>query len=123
LRIYLPCLSAHAQDSGQKAEATDHARIHDVLRRCSILALERERAAFDARTLEQDLARLLLGGNVEQHRPVLDLPLARSALAGAYSAAACCAATPCWQGTPVRHTPRHTPGHTPATLIMLRQAC
>ena len=72
-----------AQDSKQTAEAADRARICDVLRRCSILGLERERAAFDARALEQDLGRLLQGGNVEQHRPVLDLPLARSALAGA----------------------------------------
>ena len=71
------------QDSKQTAEAADRTRVHDVLRRCSILGLERERAAFDARTLEQDLGRLLQGGNVEQHRPVLDLPLARSALAGA----------------------------------------
>lgn len=70
------------QDSGQTAEAADRARVRDVLRRCSVLASERERVAFDARSLEQDLSRLLQGGNVEQHRPVLDLPQARSALAG-----------------------------------------
>lgn len=62
--------------------AVDRARVRDVLRRCSVLASERDRSTFDVRSLEQDLGRLLQGGNVEQHRPVLDLSQARSALAG-----------------------------------------
>ncbi len=51
--------------------------------RCNALGSERPRAAFGTRNLEQDLGRLLRSGNVEQHRDVLERPLASAALAGA----------------------------------------
>ncbi len=75
-------------------EAGDARRVREVLRRCGALPAERERSAFDARSLEQDLARLLRGGSVEQHRAVLDLPLARPALAGALLLLTVCLAAP-----------------------------
>ena len=40
------------------------------------------RATFGAKNLEQDLSRLLRDATIEQHRNVLDRPLAKSALAG-----------------------------------------
>ena len=70
------------QEPAKGGDAGDQWRVREVLRRCGVLPSERERAAFDSRNLEQDLGRLLRGGNVEQHRSVLDLPLARPALAG-----------------------------------------
>ena len=59
--------------------------MRDVLQRCDALATEREKAAFSSKNLEQDLGRLLRNSNVEQHRDVLDRPLAKAALAGAHN--------------------------------------
>ena len=61
--------------------------MRDVLSRCEALPTERDKAAFAAKNLEQDLSRLLRDATIEQHRNVLDRPLAKSALAGAGQAA------------------------------------
>ena len=53
-----------------------------MLSRCEALPTERDKAAFGAKNLEQDLSRLLRDATIEQHRSVLDRPLAKSALAG-----------------------------------------
>lgn len=65
----------------------DRARLTDVLSRCNVMPSERPRPAFSAKSLPQDLGRLLRGGpeSVESHRPVLEKPLACSALAGVLS--------------------------------------
>ncbi len=56
--------------------------MRDVLSRCEALPTERDKAAFTAKNLEQDLGRLLRDATIEQHRNVLDRPLAKSALRG-----------------------------------------
>jgi hypothetical protein len=53
-----------------------------VLARCEAMPTEKDKAAFGAKNLEQDLGRLLRDATIEQHRNVLDRPLAKSALAG-----------------------------------------
>lgn len=87
------CSDAHAsthpsecilQESDTGAQAADAARLKEVISRCGALASERPKSLFSARDLETDLGRLLKGGNVEQHRDVLERPLAASALAGKY---------------------------------------
>eukprot|EP00891_Asterochloris_glomerata_P003123 jgi/Astpho2/3123/fgenesh1_pm.00051_%23_46_t len=60
---------------------TDAARLRDVMSRCGALASERPKATFSDRNVEQDLARLLKGGSVEQHREVLEREVAKQALA------------------------------------------
>ncbi len=52
-----------------------------VLERCGVLAVPRERAVFSGRSVEQDLGRLLRGSSTEQHRDVLERPLAPPAIA------------------------------------------
>ena len=56
-----------------------------MISRCNAMASEKARASFQAKDLEQDLRRLLKSRNVEQHRDVLDRPIASSALAGTNS--------------------------------------
>lgn len=68
------------QEAG--ADSCDAARLRDVVSRCNALPSEKSRASFSPKNLEQDLARLLKGGNIEQHRDVLDRTSAASALAG-----------------------------------------
>ena len=70
------------QEADASSQATDTARAKDVVARCGALASERPRASYATKNLEQDLARLLRSGNVEQHRDVLERPLAASALSG-----------------------------------------
>ena len=70
------------QESDTGAQAADAARLKEVIGRCGALASERPKNTFSAKDLETDLGRLLKGGNIEQHRDVLERPLAASALAG-----------------------------------------
>ena len=70
------------QEPEAAAQAGDGGRLKDVVSRCGALPSERPRASFATKNLEQDLGRLLRSGNVEQHRDVLERPLAASALAG-----------------------------------------
>lgn len=74
--------SARVQEADTAAQATDAARIKDVVSRCGAMASQRPRASYATKNLEQDLTRLLKSGNVEQHRDVLERPQAASALAG-----------------------------------------
>ena len=74
--------SSTIQEGESATQATDTLRIKDVVSRCGALASERPKASYATKNMEQDLARLLRGGNVEQHRDVLERPLAASALAG-----------------------------------------
>ncbi len=78
------------QESDTSAQAADAARLKEVIGRCGALASERQKSLFSAKDLETDLARLLKGGNIEQHRDVLERPLAASALAGIKSQQADC---------------------------------
>jgi hypothetical protein len=71
------------QDGEMGAQAPEGGRLRDAVARVGAVPAERPRAVFNPKNLEQDLARLLRGGNPEQHRDVLDRPLAASALAGA----------------------------------------
>ena len=70
------------QESDASSQVADAARLKEVISRCGALASERPKSLFSAKDLETDLARLLKGGNIEQHRDVLERPLAASALAG-----------------------------------------
>ena len=63
----------------------DGARVAAVLERCNVLAVQRERAAFSGRSVEQDLGRLLRGSSTEQHRDVLERALAPPAIAAVLS--------------------------------------
>ena len=76
-------MSCFLQEGAASANAADYRRVRDVLSRCEALPTERDKAAFGAKNLEQDLGRLLRDATIEQHRNVLDRPLAKSALAGA----------------------------------------
>ena len=78
MHIFRPC-AQEAEGAGASMEGT---RLRDVVARCGALASARPRASFGTASLEQDLARLLRSGNPEQHRDVLDRPLAAGALAG-----------------------------------------
>ena len=49
---------------------------------CNAMVSGRPSVIFSRKHLEQDLAKLLRSGSVEQHRDVLERPLAASALAG-----------------------------------------
>ncbi|KAK9842053.1 hypothetical protein WJX81_006373 [Elliptochloris bilobata] len=69
------------KDAEGAAQSADGARLRDVVARCAALGSERPRVAYATRNLEQDLARLLRSGNVEQHRDVLERPQAAVALA------------------------------------------
>ena len=60
-----------------------------MISRCGALASERPKNTFSVKDLETDLGRLLKGGNIEQHRDVLERPLAASALAGDRSLHGC----------------------------------
>ena len=71
-----------AQDSGKSPN--DAAKLRGVIENASAMVSQRPPAAFSAKHLEQDLAKLLKSGSVEQHRDVLDRPQAASALAGAH---------------------------------------
>ena len=85
------------QEGASSASAADYRRVRDVLARCEAMPTEKDKAAFGAKNLEQDLGRLLRDATIEQHRNVLDRPLAKSALAGALHAAGSsrtCAAAP-----------------------------
>ena len=78
-----PCTLVRPQEAAAGgAAAADYRRLRAELQRSDALATEREKGAFNPKNLEQDLARLLRDGNVEQHRDVLERPLAKSALAG-----------------------------------------
>ena len=57
-------------------------KLRDMVANCNAMASQRPAAIFSAKHLEQDLARLLKSGSIEQHRDVLERPLAASALAG-----------------------------------------
>jgi hypothetical protein len=70
------------QENDAAAQSADAGRLRDVVARCNALGSERPRVVFGTRNLEQDLGRLLRSGNVEQHRDVLERPLASAALAG-----------------------------------------
>ena len=70
------------QENEAAAQSADAGRLRDVVARCNALGSERARTTFSTKNLEQDLARLLRSGNVEQHRDVLERPLASAALAG-----------------------------------------
>ena len=52
---------------------------------CNAMVSGRPSIIFSGKHLEQDLAKLLRSGSVEQHRDVLERPLAASALAGEVS--------------------------------------
>lgn len=73
-----------AQDVGE----TERRRLADVLERCGMLITTRPKATFTAKGLETDLPKLLRGtaensaSVLEQHRDVLDCPLAAQALGG-----------------------------------------
>lgn len=70
------------QEADAGSQAADASRMRDVMSRCGALGSERARTTFKVNNLEQDLARLLKSGNVEQHRDVLERKLASAALAG-----------------------------------------
>ena len=72
-----------SQEGAASAGTADYRRVRDVLARCEAMPTEKDKAAFGAKNLEQDLGRLLRDATIEQHRNVLDRPLAKSALAGA----------------------------------------
>lgn len=67
------------------AAALGGQRIRDVLQSSGAMASERPKAIFNPKHLEQDLGRLLKGSTVEQHRDVLERPLACQALAAVLS--------------------------------------
>ena len=71
-----------AQEGDAGAGSPEGGRLRDVVARVGAMAAERGRALFGTKNLQQDLARLLRGGNPEQHRDVLDHPTAAAALAG-----------------------------------------
>ena len=77
-------MRAWAQEAESAAQATDAVRVRDVVSRCGALASDRLRSTYATKNLEQDLGRLLRSGNVEQHRDVLERPLAASALSGVH---------------------------------------
>ncbi|KAK9813003.1 hypothetical protein WJX72_007194 [[Myrmecia] bisecta] len=77
------CVMPKEPETG--SQAADVGRLRDVMSRCGALASERPRSMFGVKNLEQDLGRLLAGGNVEQHRDVLERPLAAQALAAVMS--------------------------------------
>lgn len=60
----------------------DAARLRDVVANCNAMASARPSVIFSVKHLEQDLGKLLKSGSIEQHRDVLERPLAASALAG-----------------------------------------
>ena len=70
------------QEPDGGALAAEAGRAREVAARCDALVSERAPATFSAKSLEQDLARLLRSGSVEQHRDILERPLASAALAG-----------------------------------------
>ena len=70
------------QEGDATASSADASRLRDVISRCNALASERAKSSFSTKNLEQDLVRLLRSGNAEQHRDVLDRPLASAALSG-----------------------------------------
>ncbi len=70
------------QEGDATASSADASRLRDVISRCSALPSERAKNNFSTKNLEQDLIRLLRSGNAEQHRDVLDRPLAAAALSG-----------------------------------------
>ena len=71
------------QENDATASSADASRLKDVISRCNALGSERAKNNFSTKNLEQDLIRLLRSGNAEQHRDVLDRPLASAALSGA----------------------------------------
>lgn len=77
------------QENDAAAQSADAGRLRDVVSHCNALGTERPRVVFSTKNLEQDLARLLRSGNVEQHRDVLERPLASAALAGRVPASVC----------------------------------
>jgi DNA mismatch repair protein MSH2 len=80
-----PKQGERSQDTDASGGSADASRLRDVVSRCNALGSERPRTIFSTRNLEQDLARLLRSGNVEQHRDILERPLAAAALAGVNS--------------------------------------
>jgi len=78
---------AAAAPAAAAAAGADAARARAALERAGALVTDAPRAAFGTKELEADLGRLLRSRSVEQHRDVLDRPLAASALAGALSLA------------------------------------
>ena len=71
------------QEGDATASSADASRLRDVISRCNALPSERAKNNFSTKNLEQDLIRLLRSGSAEQHRDVLDRPLAAAALSGA----------------------------------------
>eukprot|EP00884_Botryococcus_braunii_P018504 jgi/Botrbrau1/5337/Bobra.0346s0011.1 len=70
---------------GEGSGGTDARRVRDVVSRCAALATERPKSLFLTKYLEQDLARLLRSGNVEQHRDVPGTSLAAPPLQRCWS--------------------------------------
>ncbi|WIA29725.1 hypothetical protein OEZ86_012205 [Tetradesmus obliquus] len=68
--------------AGAAAAAAEGRRLRDALARVGVMGSEAGRSSFATKHLEQDLARLLESGSVEQHRDVLERPCAAAALAG-----------------------------------------
>ena len=69
----------------RKITAADRSRLSDALvSRCRIMTSERPRSTFSTKLLRDDLGRMLRSGSsaLESFRPILDLALASSALAG-----------------------------------------
>jgi len=79
--------AAAAATPAAAAAGADAARARAALERAGALVTDAPRAAFLTKELEADLGRLLRSRSVEQHRDVLDRPLAAAALAGALALA------------------------------------
>ena len=75
----------------------DAARLRDVVANCNAMASARPSVIFSVKHLEQDLGKLLKSGSIEQHRDVLERPLAASALAGE-TCIVCCDPVQFWGG-------------------------
>jgi DNA mismatch repair protein MSH2 len=77
-------ISTDEQDTNSSIGKADKARLAHVLSHCSALVSKKPKITFSVKNLAQDLSHLLQGAKegVELNRPVLDLKLGSSALAG-----------------------------------------
>ncbi|MEW5305591.1 MAG: hypothetical protein WDW36_008123 [Sanguina aurantia] len=71
----------------KELDALEMSRLSTLLSQCGAMATARPRNTFATKHLDGDLAKLIKGGSVEQHRDILERRLAASALAAviAYS--------------------------------------
>eukprot|EP00798_Chlamydomonas_sp_ICE-L_P022048 gene22048-29112_t len=69
------------EGGGSAAENADLRRLKDVFARCGTMATARPRSFFSNKNVETDMARLIKGGNIEQHADVLERKTATSCLA------------------------------------------